>query len=87
MSHIPCRGGFHRLNKIGTCGLGQRGFRDLPLQALRARRAEALASSRERVRCIRCRCRFDPVDGLRSDNDPNCALFDSRGGVGPLRLH
>jgi hypothetical protein len=52
-------------------------FRDLPLD-----------SARERARCIRCRCRFDPVDGLReSDNDPNCALCVCRVSVGPLGLH
>jgi hypothetical protein len=53
--------------------------------ALRSR--EALASSRERARSIRCRCRFNPVDGLRSDDDPKCPMFDCRGGVGPLGLH
>ena len=79
MSHIRRGRGFHRLNEIGHAQARPRGFRDLPLQALRARRAEALDSSRERVRCIRCRCRFDPVDGLReSDNDPNCTLCDCR---------
>jgi hypothetical protein len=53
---------------MGHLGLGRErhvqarpaGFRDLPLDELR-----------EKVRCIRCCCRFDPVDGLReSDNDP-----------------
>ena len=52
-------------------------FRDLTLDL-----------SRERVRCFRCRCRFDPVDGLReSDNDTNCAVCDCRVSVGPLGLH
>jgi hypothetical protein len=32
--------------------------------------------------------RFDSVDGSRKrDNDPNCALCDRRGGVGPVGLH
>ena len=35
------------------------------------------------MRCIRCRCRFDPVDGLReSDNDPNCALLIAVAALG-----
>ena len=66
-----------RLDKIDHIEGRPRGFRDLPLD-----------SSRERVRCIRCRCRFGPVDGLREgDNDPICALCDRVGGVGPLGLH
>jgi len=64
MSHSGLGQSFHRLSETATHRLGQEVFRDVPLQALWARRAEALDSLRERVRCIRCRCRFGPVDDL-----------------------
>jgi hypothetical protein len=77
MSHIQRGQGFHRLDEIATHTLGPRVF-----GTCRWIRREKGCVVSVVV------CRFDPVDGLReTENDPNCALCDRDGGVGPLGLH
>jgi len=80
-------GHFHSLSETATHRLSQEVFGHVSLQTLWARRAEALDSPRERVRCIRCRCPWTRLTTYGDDGDPNCAVYDCRVGVKPLGLH
>ena len=77
MSHLRRRQGSHRLDEIGHLKGRPKIFR------------RAIAGFIERKGAMySLSLSVNPFDGLReSDNDPNCALSDRLGGVGPLGLH